>query len=286
VVLAFILVCLRLWYLQMETGADMRSLSENNRIRLVRVPAARGVVYDRHGEILIDNRPSFDVVFVPEDARERRREVLAQPRRTSSARRSPTLHQAVRVSAVKRPPYQGIVLRRDVDWQGVVALESHQLDLPACRSRSGRSATTRTVRSRRISSATSARSARASSRRARTATARGSSRQGGLEKAWDQELHGVAGGEQVEVDALGRRMRVLQEVADEPGRRSRSPSTATSRKPPIARSATPTARSSPSTPRAARSSRWSRIPRTTRTSSRAASGATNGARSSRTRSIR
>ena len=27
----------------------MRSLSENNRIRLVRVPAARGVVYDRNG---------------------------------------------------------------------------------------------------------------------------------------------------------------------------------------------------------------------------------------------
>ena len=47
----------------------MRSLSEHNRIRLVRVPAARGVVYDRNGELLIDNRASFDVVFVPEDAR-------------------------------------------------------------------------------------------------------------------------------------------------------------------------------------------------------------------------
>jgi hypothetical protein len=34
----------------MASGSEMRSLSENNRIRLVRA-APRGVVYDRHGEI-------------------------------------------------------------------------------------------------------------------------------------------------------------------------------------------------------------------------------------------
>src|SRR5258705_271693 len=49
-------------------GPRMRMESESNRTRLVRVRSARGVVYDRRGEILIDNRPSFDVVFVPEDA--------------------------------------------------------------------------------------------------------------------------------------------------------------------------------------------------------------------------
>src|SRR5436189_3741127 len=48
---AFALVGLRLWYLQVERGAQMRYYSEKNRIRLVRVPAPRGVVYDRNGEI-------------------------------------------------------------------------------------------------------------------------------------------------------------------------------------------------------------------------------------------
>src|SRR5215813_10131702 len=71
VFLAFMLVGSRLWYLQVVQGDEMRSLSENNRIRLVRVPAARGVVYDRNGDLLIDNRPSFDAIFVPEDARDR-----------------------------------------------------------------------------------------------------------------------------------------------------------------------------------------------------------------------
>src|SRR5512145_3418600 len=72
VILAFSLVGVRLWYLQLEAGTEMRSLSEQNRIRLVRVPAARGIVYDRNGEILVENRASFDIVFVPEDTRDRR----------------------------------------------------------------------------------------------------------------------------------------------------------------------------------------------------------------------
>src|SRR6185369_6216983 len=77
ILVAFTLLGVRLWYLQVGRGSEMRLMSEQNRIRLVRVPAARGVVYDRNGEILVDNRPSFDVVFVPEDARHERHEVLA-----------------------------------------------------------------------------------------------------------------------------------------------------------------------------------------------------------------
>src|SRR5262245_49129950 len=117
VFVAFALVGTRLWYLQVERGQEMRLLSENNRIRLVRVPAARGVVYDRNGEILIDNRPSFDVVFVPEDARDQRRQVLRNLAGYLGEEET-TLHQAVRTPAIKRLSYEGIVLRRDVDWQG------------------------------------------------------------------------------------------------------------------------------------------------------------------------
>src|SRR5437867_5837487 len=129
VLVAFALVGVRLWYLQVDRGQEMRYLSEQNRIRVVSVPAARGVVYDRHGEILVDNRPSFDVVFVPEDAHDRRRQVLRNLAGFLGDP-EPAILAAVRTPATKRPPYQGIVVRRDVDWQGVVALEAHQLDLP------------------------------------------------------------------------------------------------------------------------------------------------------------
>ena len=39
----------------------------------------------------------------------------------------------------------------------------------------------------------------------------------GLERRWEELLRGQSGGQQVEVDALGRRIRVLHEVSDVPG---------------------------------------------------------------------
>jgi penicillin-binding protein 2 len=218
VLLAFVLVGARLWYLQIDRGSEMRSSSEDNRIRLVRIPGARGVVYDRHGEILVDNRPSFDVVFVPEDAHDRRRQVL---RNLAGylGEGEPALLAAVRTPATKRPPYQGIVVRRDVDWQGVVALEAHQLDLPGVTLQVGpkRYYPYGPLAAHLLGYVGEVSEAEL------TDGAGGSYRRGdllgkaGLEKSWDDELHGTPGGQQIEVDALGRRMRVLKEVPDLPG---------------------------------------------------------------------
>jgi len=216
VLVAFGAIAARLWYLQLESGQELRLLSENNRIRVVRVPAARGVVYDRHGEILIDNRPSYDVVFVPEDARDRK-----QALRSLAAvlgEEESVLHQTARAPS-KRPPYEGIVLRRDVDWSGVVALETHQFDLPGVSLQVGpkRYYPFGPLAAHLVGYVGEV------SERELTEDGRAGYRPGdllgkaGLEKAWDTDLRGVPGGQQVEVDALGRRMRVLQEVADLPG---------------------------------------------------------------------
>src|SRR5882724_2770828 len=108
VCLAFALVAARLWYLQLALGTEMRDWSERNRIRLVRVPAGRGVVYDRHGEILVDNRPSFDIVFVPEDTKDRRQVLrnLAGYLGDEEA----ALVQTARAPNMQRQRYEGIVL--------------------------------------------------------------------------------------------------------------------------------------------------------------------------------
>jgi len=211
----FALIGARLWYLQVARGPEMRSLSENNRIRIVRVPAARGVVYDRHGEILIDNRPSFDVVFVPEDARDRRH--VLRKLAGFLGEEEPRLHQTAHAPS-KRPPYQGIVLRRDVDWDGVVALETHQLDLPGVSLQVGprryypfgplAAHLLGYVGEISISELADGINGY------RPGDLLGKA---GLEKAWDAELRGEAGGQQVEVDALGRRVRVLEEEHDKPG---------------------------------------------------------------------
>jgi penicillin-binding protein 2 len=218
VLVAFGLLGIRLWYLQIDKGAEMRLMSEQNRIRLVRVPAARGVVYDRHGEILVDNRPSFDVVFVPEDARRDRNQVLSTLARYLGEE-EPALRQDARAGS-KRPPYQGIVLRRDLDWPGVVALETHQLDLPGISLQVG---PRRFYPYGPLAAHLLGYVGEVSQRELEHAGDETPYRSGdlvgkaGLERAFDEELRGESGGEQVEVDALGRRMRVIDHVPDVAG---------------------------------------------------------------------
>ncbi len=57
----------RLWQLQMVEGETYRIRADRNRFRQVDIPAPRGVIYDRNGEILARNRPSFSVAVVPAD---------------------------------------------------------------------------------------------------------------------------------------------------------------------------------------------------------------------------
>lgn len=61
------LLAVRLWYLQCLHGNYYRDLSENNRIRTVRTQAPRGLMYDRQGQILVKNRPAFQVALMLED---------------------------------------------------------------------------------------------------------------------------------------------------------------------------------------------------------------------------
>jgi len=55
----------RLWYLQIRKGEEYFAKSEGNFIKELRVPADRGMILDRKGEILVDNRPSYDVHLTP-----------------------------------------------------------------------------------------------------------------------------------------------------------------------------------------------------------------------------
>lgn len=66
----FLVLALRLYYLQVVRGPVFRRLSEENRISLVRVRAPRGNIHDRYGNILVTNRPSFSVNVILENVRD------------------------------------------------------------------------------------------------------------------------------------------------------------------------------------------------------------------------
>ncbi|MEW6517593.1 MAG: penicillin-binding protein 2 [candidate division FCPU426 bacterium] len=59
------LLVVRLAYLQVWEGSRYRELSLRNRIRLVPIKAQRGLIYDRNGELLVGNVPTFSVALIP-----------------------------------------------------------------------------------------------------------------------------------------------------------------------------------------------------------------------------
>ena len=117
----------RLFFLQVFDGERFTYLSENNRIRLKKVPGTRGMVLDQRGQLLVDSRPSFDLLFVPEDASDPE-QTLRQL--TGFLGREEGELLGLLQENKFRPPFQEIVLGKDVDWPSVVAVESHQLELP------------------------------------------------------------------------------------------------------------------------------------------------------------
>ncbi|HVM62896.1 MAG TPA: penicillin-binding protein 2 [Verrucomicrobiae bacterium] len=52
-----------LWHVQVAHGGDYDNKQENQSLRRIRVPAARGEIVDRNGAILANNRPSYDVAI-------------------------------------------------------------------------------------------------------------------------------------------------------------------------------------------------------------------------------
>ncbi len=58
------------WYVQIVRGEHYYALSENNRIRSVRIMAPRGYVLDRHGSILVDNQPGYTLYLYRREAKD------------------------------------------------------------------------------------------------------------------------------------------------------------------------------------------------------------------------
>ncbi len=215
-ILAFLGLVSRLLFIQVVQGERYVFLSENNRIRIKRVPGTRGMVLDRQGQLLVDSRPSFDLLFVPEDAQD----PAATLRHLARYLGRPEGELLAIVEENKtRAAFDDIVLGKDVDWATVVAVESHQLDLPGVtlRVRPRRSYADGPVAAHVLGYIGEIGPKQLKLLRDHGYALGDEIGQYGLEKRWEEVLRGQSGGQQFEVDALGRRVRVLHEVADVPG---------------------------------------------------------------------
>lgn len=68
IVLLILVLIARLYYLQVIQYDYHSTLSENNRVHVQPIPPTRGLIFDRNGVVVADNRPSFSLSMTRERA--------------------------------------------------------------------------------------------------------------------------------------------------------------------------------------------------------------------------
>ncbi|HET97149.1 MAG TPA: penicillin-binding protein 2 [Desulfurivibrio alkaliphilus] len=127
VLCAVAILLLRLWYLQIQQGGEYMQLSESNRIRVQQLAAPRGNLLDRHGEIIVTNRPRFNVIWIREDA-PHPDEVIKRLARILDLDISELLDR-IRAGA-EQPRFIPTRLKEDIDWRTLVRIENNSFNLP------------------------------------------------------------------------------------------------------------------------------------------------------------
>jgi len=216
VVGVFTLLLLRLWTFQIIRGEHYRNLSENNRFRLEDVIAPRGMIFDRQGRILVDNRPAFNLAIIPEDVKDLEK-TLDHLGKIVDYDHSKAIGKLS--SGRSGAPFRPVVIKEEMTRDELAAVEIHRYYLPGV-----------------VVQVQPKRSYEVPSFAAHLLGYLGEIGQTqlneinhldykpgdflgkyGVEMKWEEFLKGHRGGRQVEVDSAGRRLRTLQEMSPVPG---------------------------------------------------------------------
>ena len=125
VIAAFAALAICFWFLQIVQHAQYQEIAENNHQRTLTLRAPRGVLFDRNGKILVENRHSFNVSIVREHTQDLDRTI-----RLLSAVAGVDVGQVRQVVErhLDEPSYQPIVVIEDASLVQVAAITARSLD--------------------------------------------------------------------------------------------------------------------------------------------------------------
>ncbi len=212
----FSLLMARLFFLQVIEGQEFRRLSENNCIRLQHIDPFRGLIFDRNSDIMVDNRPSFDLGIILKDAHPLKN-TIGKLIECTNLTQEEIEEKIAKNKSIS--PYKTIVLKQDIDRNLLAAIEVNKFDLPGI---------VIDVRIRRhyIRGKSAAHLigylGEISSRELESGLFPEYNSgeligKFGVEKSYEKFLRGKRGGRQVEVNANGQIVRILNTVDAQPG---------------------------------------------------------------------
>jgi penicillin-binding protein 2 len=212
--IVFLVLFIQLWYLQISQHQKYSDLSEHNRIRLVRLRSSRGSILDRNYSVLVDERPCYRAILVPEDLENSVSTLDLLGRIIGLA------PEAIRKKIkTDNPPFKSIVVKKDLSFKEVSLLEEYKMDLP------GISVDTEPVRHYpngrlavhvlgHMGQITLSQLRQKKNHRFKAGDFIG---QSGLERVQNLFLAGLDGGKRIEVDAQGRELQVMGIKNPHPG---------------------------------------------------------------------
>ncbi len=213
---ALLLIVCQLWYLQVLEGGRFQEASDKNRIRVRPIAAPRGILFDRKGLPLVDNRPAFTLSLIPRELERDPVKRDATLGRVAALLQIPFAELQEAVTKVSPDSILPVRVRRGLSMDDVARVEEWKLELPGVivEVEPQRAYPNSRFAAHLLGFVREANDEQLKQGRYRRGDMVG---QSGLERLLDEFLRGKDGGERIEVDAMGRQMRMIQSTEPHPG---------------------------------------------------------------------
>src|SRR5918995_591700 len=123
----FAMLAFSFWYFQVVQHQKFKELAENNHQRTIALRAPRGVMLDRNGEVLVENRSSFTISIVREHTKDLDRTI----RDLSAVAGLDVKYVQEVVNRYRREPaYRPIVVVEDASLAQVAAVLARKAEMP------------------------------------------------------------------------------------------------------------------------------------------------------------
>ncbi|MFC1754344.1 penicillin-binding transpeptidase domain-containing protein, partial [Thermoproteota archaeon] len=211
----FVILACGLFYVQIIKGDYYHNLSKRNIIRVVSLEASRGKILDRNGVILADTITSFSLSVIPQEIDDK---AILFNKLSKLLGISPrNIYRRYKKNYLN--PFTPVVIVSDLDRDRLISLEENKLLLPGAiiEVKTRRVYPFNNMCSHILGYIGEVDSSRLTSLKPYGYMISDLVGQSGLEEYYDLVLRGEKGGEQVEVDSSGRRVRSVGYKPPKPG---------------------------------------------------------------------
>ncbi len=203
----FAIVLVRLWQLQILQGSAFRKISESNRLRVIGVPAPRGIIFDRNRIPLVKNVHYFCASLIPSEFNSDNLPSLAKLLNVGEA------ELEKRIRRTEQSPFTPVRLKEGLSLKEVSYIEARRSDFPGLmiEIEANRGYLFGSTGAHLIGYLGKMSPKQSNDPEFRDVPPNAFIGQWGVEKLFDKKLRGIAGQRVIEIDALGREIRLLLE---------------------------------------------------------------------------